>query len=117
MKLLVFVLNDIDLLEDLLKEFKDNDIKGATILNSTGMAHTLAASNDEYLIGSIRRLLDMERNESRTILVLLKKEQLLVAKAAIEKVCGDLSAPDSGIMFTVPVDFCKGICAFEEEVA
>ena len=66
MKLLVLVLNRPDKLNKLLHEFNDHEIRGATILESTGMAHTLM-SDDDHLFGSWRRFLDPDRKESKTI--------------------------------------------------
>lgn len=112
MKLLVFVLHKIEKLEDVLKSFNEQEIKGATIINSTGMAQTLAAS-DELVFRTLRQVLDLDRTENRTILVLLKEREVEVAIDAITRVVGDLSKPDTGILFTVPVDFVKGITSFE----
>ena len=42
-------------------------------------------------------------------MTVLKDEQVDEALAAIEETVGDLSKPDTGIVFTVPVDFIKGM--------
>ena len=113
MKLLIMILNKVDVLEDLLLELANRQIKGATILSSTGMAHTLYnSSNDQeasFFLGSIRTLLNPEREESKTILLVLKEEQVASAVEATEKVTGGLDKPDTGIVFTLPVDYIKGI--------
>ena len=113
MKLLIMILNKVDVLEDLLLELANRQIKGATILSSTGMAHTLYnSSNDQeasFFLGSIRTLLNPEREESKTILLVLKEEQVASAVEAAEKVTGGLDKPDTGSVFTLPVDYIKGI--------
>lgn len=108
MKLLVLILNDLDKLELLLKRFSDENISGATIINSTGMARTLAEIGDEALFGSLRKLLNMDRNENRTILMVLNESKVLTTVSLIESVVGDLNSPDTGIVFSLPLDFVKG---------
>ena len=113
MKLLILILNKVDVLEDLLLEFANREIKGATILSSTGMAHTLYNSSHDqeasFFLGSIRALLNPEREESKTILLVLREEQVASAIEAADQVTGGLDKPDTGIVFTVPVDQIKGI--------
>ncbi|MDD3429695.1 MAG: hypothetical protein PHG02_06800 [Oscillospiraceae bacterium] len=109
MKLLVLILNKIEVLEPLMEQFQDNDIHGATILNSTGMARALSHYADDNFLTGLRSLLDPDREENRTIFTVLKEEQVAAAVAVIEKVVGDLSKPDTAIVFTLPVDFVKGV--------
>ena len=107
MKLLVLILNKVETLEPLLARFTDLQINGATILNSTGMARALSDYMDDSFLGSLRAILDPDRDENKTILTVLRDEQVPSAVEAIEDVVGDLSQPDTGIVFTVPVDFIK----------
>ncbi|MFV0497518.1 MAG: hypothetical protein ACK5L0_05000 [Candidatus Fimivivens sp.] len=111
MKLMVFVLNKAELLEPLLSEFLQAGISGATILESTGMARVLTQyeGNDIPFIGSIRALLNPERSKSETILLVIKDEQLQIAVATIEKVVGNICNKDTGIIFSIPIDFVKGL--------
>lgn len=113
MKLLVLILNDLDKLEQLLQKFNDEKISGATIINSTGMARTLAEIGDEALFGSLRHLLNMDRNENRTILMVLNENKVVNTVSLIESVVGDLNNPDTGIVFTLPLDFVKGAFGLE----
>ena len=111
MKCMVIILNKTEVLDDLLTKLGDNGINGATILSSTGMAHRLLNEREneaERFIGSLRFLLNPEREETKTVLVVLRDDQVLLARAAVHAVLGDLSKPDSGIMFTMPVDFIEG---------
>jgi len=115
MRLLVLVLNHEDKLEDLLAEFLKIGISGATVISSTGMARVLTGRDEEDipLFGSIRAFLNPEREQNHTILTVIRNEQLSVAVAAIESVIGDLSEKDSGIVFSMPVDFVRGISTIE----
>ena len=111
MKLLVLVLNDIDLLDDLLQNFINYGIKGATIIDSTGMARFLASHNSEDLpiFGSLKLMLDGRNNFNKTIFIALKDEQVDTCIKCIKEVIGDFDAPDSGILFTVPIDYIEGL--------
>ncbi len=109
MKLLVLVLNKIECLENLLKELANNSITGATIISSTGMAHELMNYEDISFLGSFRQFLNPQRKENKTILMVLKEEKIDIVIKAIEKVVGDLSEPNTGIMFVLPLDMIKGL--------
>ncbi|HOP11164.1 MAG TPA: hypothetical protein PK629_06715 [Oscillospiraceae bacterium] len=111
MKLVVFVLNKTEKLEAVLEELARENICGGTILRSEGMARVLKdyEGNDIPFIGSIRAIINPERKESRTLLLVIKDEQLEVVTRAIEKVVGDICGKDTGIVFSVPVDFTKGL--------
>lgn len=109
MKLLVLVLNKINRLEDLLKEFINIGITGATIIDSTGMARALHDDLDDIpLFGSIRMLINEKHPFNKTILVVLKEEQLKPTIECIKETVGDFSKPDVGILFTLPIDFVDG---------
>lgn len=108
MKLLVLVLNKPDQLTTILHEFNENEIRGATILESTGMAHALM-SDDFHLFGSWRSFLDPKRKENKTVYMVLEDDKVLKVVDIIESVIGPLNKPNTGIVFTVPVDFVKGI--------
>jgi len=108
MKLLVFVMNQTELLDEFLHELKEKGIMGATILNSTGMARKLIQSDDMEFIGSLKTLFENPRKESNVILMALAKEKIDMVYKVIDNVCGDLSEPNTGIVFTVPIDSIKG---------
>ena len=108
MQVLFFVLNRIELLEGLLSELGHNGIKGATVFDSTGMAHML--TNDEFsFLGSLRNFLEPDREHNRTIMMVLKEEDVQKARNIIVSIVGDLSKPNTGILFTVPVGYVEGI--------
>lgn len=109
MQLLIMVLNDVDLLNPLLESLMEKGIRGATILSSTGMARELAKDEDFPLFGSLRIWLDPERQESKTIFMALKEKDVPVVKKVVHDVVGDLSKPDTGIIFTLPILDIEGI--------
>jgi nitrogen regulatory protein PII len=108
MKLLVYVMNKPEHLDKFLKELSKNSIKGATIISSTGMGRRLMGNDDIPWIGSLKAILDMPRTESKVILIALPDEQVKTVYEVIEQVGGDLSQPNTGIAFTLPIDSIKG---------
>lgn len=110
MQLLVLVLNKIELLEELLSQLSQGGIHGATILQSTGMATTLAHSEEDVpMFRTLSKILNPDREESRTVLMVLKKDQVDTAKKIINDVTGGISKPNTGILFALPIDFVEGM--------
>lgn len=110
MQLLVLVLNKVELLEELLTQLSLGGINGATILQSTGMATTLVNSEEEIpMFRTLSKLLNPEREESRTILMVVKDEQMKKAKEIIDNVTGGIKNPNTGILFSLPVNFVEGL--------
>lgn len=109
MKLLVLVLNKTEKFDLLLKTLAKNNITGATIINSVGMAHELMANNDMGILGSFRHLLDESNKDSKTMFMVTKHDKVQGIIDVIESVVGSLDLPDTGIVFTVPVDFTRGL--------
>jgi nitrogen regulatory protein PII len=105
---MVYVLNDVHQLDKFLIALKEEKIKGATIINSTGMGRMLSESDDMNILGSLKFLFDGPRSESRVILMALEDEQIDVVLNVIDRIAGDLSKPNTGIVFTLPIDFIKG---------
>ncbi|MFA6626953.1 MAG: hypothetical protein WCQ80_01150 [Bacilli bacterium] len=108
MKLLVLVLNKVECLEKMLKEFASNNISGATIISSTGMVHELMNSEDIGIIGSFRHFLNSQRKENKTIFMVVHEEKIPQVYQAIERTVGSLDLPDTGVIFTLSVDDFKG---------
>jgi len=88
----------------------ENGIHGATILCSTGMVRELSKSNEDFpIFGTLRHLINPDRKESKTIFMVLKDEQIDVAKKIVRQVVGDISQPDTAVMFTLPVWSAEGV--------
>ncbi|CAM2906291.1 hypothetical protein HAHI6034_07405 [Hathewaya histolytica] len=111
MQMLVFVLNKIDLLDDIISELTKSGIRGATVIDSTGMATVLCESDHSEIpiFGSLKMLLNGSRPFNKTIFTVLKDDEVQIAIEAIKKVAGDLSKPNTGILFSLPVNFVEGI--------
>lgn len=112
MKLLFLILNKTEKLDEILTEFTRREISGATIIDSIGMARLLSYQHDEDeipFLGSLKAFLNPEREKSKIVLTVIREEQLSEAVDAIESVIGDLTLKDTGVVFSVPIDFTKGI--------
>ena len=109
MQMLILVLNNVELLEPLLETMTARGLKGATILNSTGMVRELTRSEDYPLFGTLRFLMTPEHEESRTLFMVLPEEKMELAKQTVRDILGDLSKPNTGVMFTLPVIDAEGI--------
>jgi len=112
MKLLVLVLNRVEKLNKLLNELAKHGLTGATVISSNGLAHELIKSNDESLsniFGSLRRILNPNERENKTIFMVVKEERVPEITEIVEQVIGSILEPDTGIIFTVPVEYLKGM--------
>ena len=107
MELLFYVMSNVDVLDDLLEDFSQEPGFRATIIDSMGMAHMLNDSG--YFFGGLRDLLNQSQVNSKTIMMVLEKDSVQKAVSIIEKNVGDLTEPDTGVVFTVPISYAKGI--------
>lgn len=110
MQLLLLVLNQVDKLDDFLDALMVEGISGATIVNSIGMLRELV-EKDRYkpIFGSQWFLDHPERKESKTIFLVVNEKQTETVKAVIRQVIGDISQPDTAVLFTLPVLSVEGI--------
>lgn len=110
MELLVLVLNKTEHLEPLLKQLAIDGVCGATILDSRGMATTLSNSEEEIpFFGILRKVLDPEREESKTIFMVVSETQAELVRKAVRQVTGGLDQPNTGILFSMPLSFVEGL--------
>ena len=109
MKLLVIILNKTECLEELLEAFTENNISGATIIDSKGMLQELYEHDEFKFIGSLRSLFNPEHTENKTILMVTKEEHVKEISKITNDVTGGLDKPDTGILFTLPIDYLEGL--------
>ncbi|MBE5965779.1 MAG: hypothetical protein E7255_02230 [Lachnospiraceae bacterium] len=100
------MLNAVDYLEDILAGFVNEEISGATILDSQGMGSAIANSENESmpLFRSFQSLLSDSHPYSKTIFTVLENEQMVEkAVAVVQDVVDGISDTGVGFMFTVPI--------------
>ena len=108
MKLLIYVLSHVEKLQTLLNQFNEQGIAGATILDSSGMGRELSERDEFSIFGSMRALIDQNNRTTKTLFLVVEDDQVKKIEQVIESVIGDLSKPDQGILFTIPIDYVSG---------
>ena len=113
MELLVFVLNNIEKLDELLIELSNSGLKGATILNSMGMASSIYNSKKQetqnLIINSLKIFFFFFEKENRIIFSVVDKKQQEIFYKVVDRIIGPLSKENTGIIFTIPVSSTQGI--------
>jgi len=100
---LFLVLNEVDYLDTILSKFVEVGVKGATILDSQGMARAIADYNIP-IFSSFRALFDGARPYNKTIFTVIDNEELLQKiVSVVQEIAHDAKKPCFGFMFTVPV--------------
>lgn len=104
---LYIILNEVDFLEDVLASFVKAGVKGATILESQGMARAIVANkvNDTPLFGYLKTMLEGAHPYNKTIMAVVENDQI------VEKVIEQLKLVKAqsknkqsfGFVFTTPV--------------
>ncbi len=107
MKLLIFVLNQEEHLEEILEAFLELNIGGATILDSVGMGSILA--QDIPIFAGFKNLLQGSRTANKTIFSVIPDKMVKPVVEAIEQVVGPLEEPGNGIVFVLNIDQIYGI--------
>ncbi|MFT3951392.1 MAG: hypothetical protein QM689_05480 [Oscillospiraceae bacterium] len=116
MLLMIVVLNHTEKLDRLMESLSKSGVRGGTVLDSTGMAKSLSQSPDAQVMGLIRAILGgASPAASKTVMVVLPEVMLETAKTAVRAVLGDMSKPNSGVMFCVPVVYAAGIAEVADE--
>ena len=105
----MLVLNREECLEPILEEMLEKGIGGATILESTGMMRVLNDDQNVDLPMLIRHFYNPERKTSKTMIALIRDEQLPVLMKIINVKTGGLNKPNTGIAFAVPTTFVEGL--------
>lgn len=111
MQVFVMVLNKTECLESILESMLAEGFSGATILNSTGMMRVLDGDDNVDLpaMGLLRHLYSPERKSSKTMFTLVQDDQVQRLTEIISDAVGGLDKPDTGIVFSMPISFAKGL--------
>ena len=107
MQLLVAVINHEERVDEILAGFVELGISGATVVASKGMGRLL--SSDVPIFAGLRSLSARSRPGNQTLFCVTDEEKVEAAIALIQEVCGNLDAPGTGIVFTMPVTRVVGL--------
>lgn len=105
MKAVFIIVNDLSKFDDVLQTLVTHKVKGATILESEGLARAVLRS--EGLHSLMKDLFESDKTAeigtSKTVFTVIKDELVEEVTAAIEDVLSHSTARVKGFMFTVPV--------------
>ena len=115
MKLLVFILNKEEYLEEVLEAYVEAGVAGATLLDSEGMGRFLAY--EVPLFAGFKEFMKGNKPYNKTIISVIRNESVIErVKQLVDEVVGGIDNPGTGIMFTLPVDWVTGLVEEDEEV-
>lgn len=110
----MFVLNKEELLDEVLAAYVEAGIGGATILDSEGMGRFL--TYEVPLFSDFKQFMKGNKPYNKTIFSVVRNEALIPRlEKLLDKVCGGLDEPGTGIFFTVPIDYARGLVGVEGE--
>lgn len=108
MYVLFIILNEPSYLNDILAKFVELGVKGATIVDSQGMASAIVHGQieDIPLFGSLKNLLNGTNTGpyNKTIFTVLENEELVEKTViSIQGIIENKKKYSAGFMFTIPV--------------
>ena len=86
-------------------------IKGGTSIDSVGMAKSISTSDSMASLGLLNSILKGvdPKQKGKTVFVAVDDSKVDDAIAAIKRITGDLSKPNAGVLFTVPITYWEGL--------
>lgn len=113
MYFILFVLQDLEKLEDILLAWDKAGASGTTVLPSIGYAKIKeknALREDFPLIPGLEDILETSPDQNRTLFTVVVSEEVKNAIiAATIKITGDLNNPNTGILLVLPVSQAFGL--------
>lgn len=109
--LLVLVLHSMRYCPSILDAWEDAGVSGITILESSGLGTVRRAMQDDMpLFPSLHSLFSSRESHHRTLFTILPDDEAVDRViAATEREIGDLSRPDTGLLFVLPVGRVLGL--------
>jgi nitrogen regulatory protein PII len=109
MYLIMMVMHNPEKVPELLDAWEQVGVSGVTILHSSGLGRVRRKNrsglrDDLPLIPSLEALLNHEEEFSRTLFSIVQGEQMVDQMVdATQRVVGDLTRPDTGLLVVIPV--------------
>ncbi len=114
MHLLVLILNQAHLLDDILEEFLNLDVRGATILDSVGMGRTI--EQHIPIFAGLRTIFESGRPSNKTIFTVIEDDEKLQRVVdMLRNKLDDFKISGTGLVFVVPLSEVHGIARPIEE--
>lgn len=116
MKALFVILNDGRHIQEITEQLKEHGIRGGTIMDGQGMYRDFEYQGDDpRASGSLLMMLSKGKPLKKIILCVLPDDQVESAISAVSEVVGDLGKDNTGVAFTMPVDFAEGFTHLKED--
>jgi|APIni6443716594_1056825.scaffolds.fasta_scaffold128036_2 nitrogen regulatory protein P-II 1 len=112
MSMILFVLHDTEKLDALLAAWQEAGAPGVTILESTGVGRIRqneALREDTPLMPSLEDFYPDPEHMSRTMFTIVREELVADIVAATQRVTGDLSGPNTGLLVVLPTVVVYGL--------
>ncbi|MFC1479272.1 PTS sugar transporter subunit IIA [Planctomycetota bacterium] len=104
-KLLMIILYEMKFLEDILDILLERGIRGATVIESRGIRDDLSTIP---LFSSFFNFLGEKSDASKTIMVILKENELNLVVNQVEEIMGDLDAHTGAMVLALDIFHMKG---------
>ena len=105
MQMIMFVLDDPDLLDQVLEACYESGVTGATIMESTGLHRRRKRVAMRYSFDNA----PLEESGNYTLFAMVANESIAEnCLRAVEKVVGDLDNPNTGVFASWPLSIVKG---------
>lgn len=108
MKLLIFVLNDPNRLNDVLTVFVECGVTGATVVDSVGMGRILAR-NLPVFAGFQDRFRAVQAGNKTIFSAVPDDDTVARLVKLLEEILGPLDRDGSGVLITVPIAEAYGV--------
>ncbi|MDH5508079.1 MAG: hypothetical protein OEZ02_12730 [Anaerolineae bacterium] len=110
MQMLMFVLDNPDLLNDVLDAWDGIGVSGVTIVESTGIVRRRGVQPGSPLMAGFNRLMYSDQEGHYTLFTIVKgTETVRQCIEAAEAIVGNLSEPNTGVMASWPLTVVKGV--------
>ncbi|GIV96510.1 MAG: hypothetical protein KatS3mg057_1167 [Herpetosiphonaceae bacterium] len=111
LRLVILVLDNPELVREVLDAWNEAGAPGATVVHSIGMGRIERGLRDDVpLFPSLKDMLEQDELHHRTLFTVVEGDDIInKIVEATETIVGDLNRPNTGILFTVPVDFARGV--------
>ena len=111
MHMVMFVLDNPDLLDQVLEAWEAIEVSGVTIIESTGINRRAKARQvGAPFMAGINRMMSSSMEGHYTLFTIVKGREMVEACVqAAESVVGDLNHPNSGVLAAWPLTDVKGV--------
>lgn len=108
-KLVALVTRQLDQVDDVVSAWEAIGVEGATFLDAFGVrSYQERSTSFEFLAGMRSAFNLLRENQEHSVFlfsIIFEEEQVKPVIAAAESVLGDLSSPDTGLIFVIDLEW------------